>query len=612
MPADTYRLPVKVSDIARFFSEAFWESEVQRFGTAALRLSTTYPTRIRFVTDEFPVASTQDDTSELAQMMLDLWPQPEKLKQSGAIVWEFLERLLGEYFRYHSVHFRWHKDHLNLFFRLETIELAMKQFDIGVMEVQILSNLLWYTSPNRKKKDIAGHRDSWKAITLQRYRALIDKGKASCSRIPFELPYGSEKLQNDNTFWDHIKEVSTYARWRFDDLLRKIYDRLLFEVDCIRALYLDIYQLSPEERERSMKRKAIDQLASRLRVLEKQCGHILACHNGVSALKISFDVRPHFTQSFTPLMEQIKELIPWAEDIREIKPDNFLRLQPLIPNIRKAKRPTSIRLVKFAQKEIDLMPVECLVEIQPFLLFVRDKLRAAENIRIDLVRDQKDHLDAIVTQLKALRDPNAVDDDSDENDDPLTKIIKKRKNNKDEIPSRREAIKRRRIYAPRLAPQELDHPRPLSRSTGPKARRPSRSMKASKISPSVADSKLQSQLPNPFANFPPFTFPLAKRDEPHVFSSQHLQPPPQASNAFPNQMPGGPQSMGIFPHPGALSASFTHDLLVEGKYREALAAQSAKSSLVAPLAFRRHSRFQDVPREPAPLIPDSPESEKGT
>ncbi|OHW99674.1 hypothetical protein CSPAE12_01661 [Colletotrichum incanum] len=432
MPADTYRLPVKVADIARFFSEGFWKSEVKKFGTAALRLGTTYPTKVRFVMDEFPVASTQDDTSELGTMMMSLWPDEEKLKQTGAIVWEFLERLLGEYFRYHSVHFRWQKDYLNLFSRLETIELAVKQFDIGVMEVQVLNNLLWYTSPNRKKKDIAGHRDSWKAITLQRYRALVEKRKSSCSRVPFELPYGSDKLQDDNTFWDRIKEVSTYAQRRFNDLLRKVYDRLLFEVDCIRGLYLDIYQLSAEEREKSMQRKVIGQLVSRLKVLEKQCGRILDYHNGVSALKTSFDVRPHFTQSFTPLMEQIKELVPWAEDIREINPNNFQRLQPLIPNIRKAKRPTSMRLVKFAQKEIDLMPVECLVEIQPFLLFVRDKLRAAENIKIDLAKDQKDHLEAI--------NSNAVDDDSDENDDTLTKIIKERKNDKDNLPSRRDDI----------------------------------------------------------------------------------------------------------------------------------------------------------------------------
>ncbi|GKT50855.1 uncharacterized protein ColSpa_11036 [Colletotrichum spaethianum] len=610
MPADTYRLPVKVADVARFFSEGFWKSEAQRFGTAALSLGTSYPTKVRFITDEFPVASTQSDTSKLGKKIMTLWPDEDKLQQAGAIVWEFLERLLGEYFRYHSLHFRWHKDYLNLFFRLETIELGVKQFDIAVMEAQILNNLSWYTSPDRKKKDIAGHCNSWKVITLQRYRALIKKRKGSCFRVPFELPFGSERLQDDNTFWDRIEEVGRYARRRFDELLRKTYDRLSFEVDCIRELYLDIYQLSTEERERSKQRKVINQLVSRLKVLEKQCNKIHVCHHGVSALKTSFDVKPHFAQSFTPLMEQIKELIPWAQDISEINPNNFQLLQPLIPNIRKAKRPASMRLVKFAQKEIDLMPVECLVEIQPFLLFIQDKLKAAKNVRIDLVRDQKDLLEAIVDQLKASRDPNAADDDSDENDDPLTKIIKKRKNNKDNLPSSKDTFKRRRIYTPRLAPSVLDHPRPLSNTTGPKLRKPLRNTKASMISPTVADPNLQPRLPNPFAEFPSFTFPLENRNEPYVFSSQHPQPPPQVFNAFPHRMPGGPQPMGIFPHPGALSASFTYDLLMERNFREALAIQSAKSSPMSHLAFKGHSGFQDVPREPPPLIPDSPESER--
>ncbi|KAK1593785.1 uncharacterized protein LY79DRAFT_605336 [Colletotrichum navitas] len=612
MPADTYRLPVKVVDIARFFSEGFWRSEVQKFGSAALRLGTTHPTRVRFVMDELPLASLQNNTTDLGKMMVALWPDKEKLQRAGAIVWEFLERLLGEYFRYHSVHFRWQKDHENLFSRLEEIELTVKQLDISIMEAEILSNLLWYTSPNRKKEDIAERCDSWKAVTLQRYRALVQKLRSSCARIPFTLPRGSERLQDDNTFWDRIGEVGTYARQRFDDLFRKMYDRLSFEIDCVHELYLDIYQLSPEERERSKQRRVVDQLANRLVVLAKQCNNALVCYKGISRLKASFDVKPRFAQSFMVLIEKIRELIPWARDVREINPNNFQRLQPMIPNIRKAKRPASMRIVKFAQKEIDLMPVACLAEIQPFLLFVRDKLKAAENIRIDLVRDQREHLEAIVAQMKASHAPRSVDEDSDEDNDPLTRIIRKRKNAKDDLPSRKHVLKRRRIYTAQLAPAELEHPRPLSKPTGPKPRRPSRDTKASKISPSVADPDLQPRLANPFAAFPSFAFPLAKPEKPDLFSCPRPQPPPPIVNAFPNLTPRGPQTMGIFPHPGALSASFTEDLLAERDMRDALAARSATPTPtpVSPLAFRRREGFQDVPRDPAPLIPNSPESDQ--
>ncbi|KAK2059528.1 hypothetical protein LY76DRAFT_652895 [Colletotrichum caudatum] len=611
MPADTYQLPVKVVDIARFFSEGFWRSEVRKFGTAALRLGTAHPTRVRFAMDELPLASLRDDTSDLGKMMVALWPDEEKLQRAGAIVWEFLERLLGEYFRYHTVHFRWQKDHENLFSRLEEIELAMKQLEIAVTETQILNNLLWYTSPNRKKQDIAEHRDSWKAVSLQKYRALVKKLRSSCARVPFALPRGSERLQNDSTFWDRIGEVGAYARQRFDDLFRKIHDRVSFEIECIHELYLDMYQLSPEERERSKQWKAINQLANRLIVLAKQCDKTLVCYNGISRLKTPFDTRPLFAQSFMVLIEEIRELIHWARDVSEINPNNFQRLQPFIPNIRKARRPASTRVIKFAQKEIDLMPVAGLADIQPFLLFVRDKFRAAENIRIDLARDQKEHLEAIVSQMKATHDPRSnVDDDSDEGNDPLTRIINKRKNTKDDLPSRKHVLKRRRIYTARLAPAALEHPRPLSRFTGPKQRRASRSTKASKINPSVADPDLQPQVPNPFAAFPSVTFPLAKPEQRSVFSSPHPQPPPQAVNAFPSLTPGGPQTMSVFPHPGALSASFTQDLLAERDMREALAAQAVDRTPVTPLAFRRREGFQDMPRDPAPLIPDSPESER--
>ncbi|KAK1967015.1 hypothetical protein LY78DRAFT_634694 [Colletotrichum sublineola] len=610
MPADTYRLPVKVADIARFFSEGFWRSEVHKFGTAALRLGTAHPTRVRFAMDELPLASLRNDGSDLGKMMVALWPDEEKLQNAGAIVWEFLERLLGEYFRYHAVHFRWQKDYENLFSRLEETELTIKQLDIAIMEAQILNNLLWYTSPNRKKEDIAEQCDSWKAVALQRYRALVQRLRGSCARIPFALPRGSERLQDDSNFWDCIGEVGTYARQRFDDLFRKIYDRLSFEIDCVHELYLDMYQLSPEERERSKQWKAINQLANRLVILAKQCNKTLVCYKGISSLKASFDVEPCFAQNFMVLIENIRELIPWARDIAEINPGNFQRLQPLIPNIRKAKRPTSMRVIKFAQREIDLMPVSCLAEIQPFLLFVRDKLKAAGDIRIDLARDQKEYLEAIVSQMKASHDPRSVDDDSDDDNDPLTRIIRKRKNAKDDLPSKKHVLKRRRIYTARLVPAELDHRKPPSKPTRPKPRRTSRSTKTSKISPLVADPDLQPRIPNPFATFPPFTFPLAKPEQPCVFSSPYPQPPPQAVNAFPKLTPGGPQTMGIFPHPGALSASFTQDLLAERDRREALAAQSAKPRPVSPLAFRRREGFRDVPRDPAPLIPDSPESER--
>ncbi|KAK2040402.1 hypothetical protein LZ31DRAFT_598051 [Colletotrichum somersetense] len=605
MPADTYRLPVKVVDIARFFSEGFWRSEVRKFGTAALRLGTAHPTRVRFAMDELPLASLRDDTSDLGKMMVALWPDEEKLQRAGAIVWEFLERLLGEYFRYHAVHFRWQKDHENLFSRLEEIELAMKQLEIAVTETQILNNLLWYTSPNRKKQDIAERRNSWKAVSLQKYRALVKKFRSSCARVPFALPRGSERLQDDNTFWDRIGEVGAYARQRFDDLFRKIFDRVSFEIEGIHELYLDMYQLSPEERVRSKQWKVINQLANRLIVLAKQCDKTLVCYKGISRLKTPFDVRPLFAQSFMVLIEEIRELLPWARDVSEINPINFQRLQPFIPNIRKARRPASTRMIKFAQKEIDLMPVACLADIQPFLLFVRDKFKAAENIRIYLARDQKEHLEAIVRQMKATHDPRSVDDDSDEDSDPLTRIIHKRKNMKDDLPSRKHVLKRRRIYTARLTPAELEHP-------VLKQRRTSRCTKASKINPSVADPDLQPRVSNPFAAFPSVTFPLAKPEQPDVFSNPHPQPPPQAVNAFPNLTPGGPQTMSIFPHPGALSASFTQDLLAERDMREALAAQSANPTPVSPLAFRRREGFQDVPRDPAPLIPDSPESERSS
>ncbi|KAK2001901.1 hypothetical protein LX36DRAFT_733082 [Colletotrichum falcatum] len=608
MPANTYQLPVRVADIARFFSEDFWSSEVRKFGTAALRLGAAHPTRVRFATDDLHLASLRSDTSDLGKMMLALWPGEGKLQKAGAIVWEFLERLFEEYFRYHAVHFRWQKDHENLPSRLEEIELTMKQIEIATMEAQMLNNLLWYTSSDRKKEDIAEHRDSWKAVALQRYRALVQKLGSSCARIPFALPRGSERLQDDSTFWDRIGEVGAYARQRFDGLLRKIYDRVTFEIDCVQALYLDVYQLSPEERERSKQRKAINQLANRLVILAKQCHKTHFYYKGISGFKASFDVKPRFAQSFTVLIEKIRELVPWARDIGEINPGNFQRLQPLIPNIRKARRPASMRVVKFAQKEIDLMPVACLAEIQPFLLFVRDKLKAAENIRIDLARDQKEHLEAIVSQMKASHNTRSVDDDSDEDNDPLTRIIKKRKNAKDDLPSRKHILKRRRIYTARLAPAGLGHPRPLSTPTRLKTRRFSRSTEASRISPSVADPDLQPRLPNPFAAFPSFNFPLAKPEQPRIFSNPHPQPPPRVVNAFPKLTPGGPQTMGIFPHPGALSASFTEDLLAERAMREALAAQSATPMPASPLAFTRREGFQDVPRDPAPLIPDSPES----
>ncbi|TID00005.1 hypothetical protein CH35J_005134 [Colletotrichum higginsianum] len=641
---DTYRVPVKVAEVARLFSEGFWRSEVVKFGTAALKLGTADPTRVRFLLDDpVPVTKRTGDISDICEKVMELYPDADKLAELGGIVWEFLDRLLLEYFLYPTVRFRWQKDYNNLYTRLGAIDLGAKQFSLAIKEVQILDQYLRCSARARRGGgNVAAQLDAWKTTTLQLYRAQIQKCRDSSSKVSFELPLGSDRLQNDATFWDRIGEVGTFAQRRFDGLLRTLYDLLSTEIDRIHEMYIDIYRLSPEERGRMRRRKCVQNLLGRLDILEKACRHTIVGHGGISALRLSFDVRPHFAQSFTVLMQRIKELVPWAHDVREINPANAHRLTPFIPNIRKARRPASARMVKLAQKEINLMSVEDLIAIEPFLLFVKHRLEAADAIEMDLTKDQKDHLELIVERMKAAYVPAAADDDGGDDDnsseegEPLTKIIRKRKNRGDDLASGQHVVRRRRIYVPRLSPPVLRHPRPLSSSTRPphdhwRRRRSFGGIgSAARRGPSVASPSLQPPLPNPFASMPSITFPLANQGLSPAFSSQSTQqqqqqqqPPPQAFNAFPEQMPVGPQPTEIFPHPGALSATFTQDLVAERDYRAALAAQSSSGlssaslpprpppSLGSPLQFSNRPGLWDAPREVAPLIPDSPESERG-
>ncbi|TQN68883.1 hypothetical protein CSHISOI_06576, partial [Colletotrichum shisoi] len=652
---DTYRVPVKLAEVARLFSEGFWRSEVVKFGTAALKFGTADPARVRFLLDDpVPVTKRADGTSDICEKVMELYPDADKLAELGGIVWVFLDRLLLEYFLYPTVRFRWQKDYNNLYTRLGAIDLGAKQFSLAIKEVQILDQYLRCSARARTgggRGNVVAQLDAWKTTTLQLYRAQIRKCSDSISKVAFELPLGSDRLRDDATFWDRIGEVGRFARRRFDGLLRTLYDLLSTEIDRIHEMYIDIYRLSPEERGKIRRRKFVRNLLGRLDILEKACRHTIVGHNGISALRLSFDVKPHFAQSFAMLMERIKELFPWAHDVREINPANAHRLTPLIPNIRKARRPASARMVKLAQKEINLMSVEDLVAIEPFLLFVKHRLEAADAIEMDLTKDQKDHLELIVEQMKAAYNPAAAaaadgdddddDDNSSEEDEPLTKIIRKRKNRGDDLASGQHVVRRRRIYVPRLFPPVLRHPRPLSSSTRPphdhwRRRRSFGGIGgASRMASSVASSSLQPPLPNPFASMPSITFPLANQGHSPAFSSQNTQQqqqqqqqqpppqPPQAFNAFPERMPVGPQPMEIFPHPGALSATFTQDLVAERDYRAALAAQSStgRSSsssqpppppqLGSPLQFKNSPGVWDAPREVAPLIPDSPESERG-
>ncbi|KAJ0165178.1 hypothetical protein CTA2_12123, partial [Colletotrichum tanaceti] len=652
---DTYRVPVKVAEIARLFCEGFWRSEVVKFGTAALKFGTADPARVRFLVDDpVPVTKRVDGTTDICKKVMDLFPDTAKLEQLGGIVWEFLDRLLLEYFLYPTVCFRWQKDYNNLYVRLGAIDLAAKQFSLAIKEVQILDQYLRCSARvargGRGDDDVrilaaAAQLDAWKATTLRLYRAQIQKCRDSGSKVPFELPLGSDRLQDDATFWDRIGEVGALARWRFDGLLRTLYDLLSTEVDRIHDMYMDIYRLSPEERGKMRRRKCVQNLVGRIGILEKACRHAVVGHAGISALRgLPFDARPHFAPSFAALMQRIQELDPWARDVREINPANAHRLTPFIPNIRKARRPASARMVRLAQKEMDMMPVADLAAIEPFLRFVKRRLEAADAIQMDLTKNQEDHLELIVERMKAAYDPAAAaaandndgdgyddDDNSSEGDDPLTQIIRKRKNRADDLPSGQHAVRRRRIYVPRLCPPVLRHPSPLSSSTPPPP--PAHDHWRRRRSLGGDPGLLQPPLPNPFASMPYITFPLANNQGPlPAFSGQNTQQQQQrqqAFNAFPERMPGGPQPMEIFPHPGALSATFTQDLVAERDYRAALAAARSSSgrssspspsplplplppTLGSPVRFR-HSpgALWDTPREVAPLIPDSPESERG-
>ncbi|WYZ44785.1 hypothetical protein EsH8_VIII_000101 [Colletotrichum jinshuiense] len=617
MMADTSRIPIKISQIARFYSESFWDVETARFGNAALRLGSDAPTRIRMPMDEIIMEAAGNLFPKTREMLMNAWPFDDEMQSLGYVVEGFLNRVYQEYTKLYSMRFRWARDHRSFPSRLDIIQKNLLQFMIVSEEAR-----LSHFAARFSLTDTPAAYERWQKTMLGAYRDLVAKFRGQARNIEFQLPVGSEVLQDDATFWSRIHRVASNTQPRVGALLRTTHELFLLEVGCLQELYANIYKLTPKERELFKDEDVVDTLGNRVKELHRMASSSYNLLEGVKDYAPIAAIHGEFSLKFNVLTQMLKEFYTWGHDIATINPSNFDKLLPLIPNIKNARRPASLRLVKLVQREIDLAPVGALESVHNTLMFVEDKVAAAGLVNVDSRRDMQAAVEELETKLmeayKLDAKPQHIPKDNAPDDDPLKKIIIAGKRRRYSGSGGGRVAKRPKYTTPpRLIHPQLRHSVPLISYT------PAHALKlfnyaapqygsvsrpgSSKPKPSASSSLPKNQIPNVFAGMPSVTFPKGQPGQPSPFSAAPVAALPVATSMFPH-VQIGPEPVGLFPHPYAFSATFTEDLLHEARVRDVITKQSSRPLTVPPLAFTKRQGFNASYREPIPLVPDSPES----
>ncbi|KAF4774245.1 hypothetical protein HER10_EVM0010759 [Colletotrichum scovillei] len=645
LPSDQYFSPTRVVHIVRLFTEAFWGVEVNKYGPAALRFGGLDPVKLPILWPRIQLsAALRGVLAPRGDRALELLPRSdsEEMLDAGPTLHRFLYQVGTEFLRPNVVRYRWERDHKHFVHtRNGQMILHMFQLAVIVIETDIAYNLRQNTEDVDNRRKSRAWLRSWKKAETRRWGSNLDKSlqhaQSSSNGKLCPLPHRSvHPLQDEDYFWQNIPDLGTRAGQRTAEVLRRVYEMIIFEIACFQQIFIDIYHLDDAELEAFQATKAPEDLDWRLTFTTdlgtealRQATRLVADYGGTGFIPaVNMAVLHDFVGKFTNMRAQLEEMKPWAENLSEINPSNYNLLQPIIPRLKIARRPVTARMVKIVQKELGMLPVETLVVVEKFLSFVKTTVKAAGQVKIDLARDYEMDLDEVVTEFEKrdkLDQPDLVEDAADEDDpedgladnDPLTEIIRKRKpknpwNGMNHPPKR---LKRPRIAAPQLVPQPLAHPTPFSRYSPPRHRFGD-TTKASRFSRrnivnAVPDP--MSKIPNVFANIPDISFPLSQSPSGFAgYGPGQQQPPPQLpTHASVFGKPGiriaeGPEPMGIFPHAYALSASFTEDLEHEARARLMLAQQSPANSA---FGFReRHgATLANAYRDPLPVIPDSPE-----
>ncbi|KXH60405.1 hypothetical protein CSAL01_09602 [Colletotrichum salicis] len=642
MLPDQYLVPTRVAHIARLFTEAFWGTEVSKYGPASLRFGGLDPVTLPIIRPRVQLgAALRGVLAPRGDRALELLPREssDEMADAGPMLAQFLMQAATEFLRPHVARYRWTRDHRHfLGSRCKEAYKLVFQLVIIMNETSTAFDLRRITGEFENGRRNQASMDAWKKSQRRRWDKCLDKwlresqeklGGRSCS-----LPYDSVHPHKENEFWKSIPRHGWKAGQRIAEVLRRIYEMILFEIGCFHQMFIDIYNLDEAELKAFEREQAAQDLPFRRQTTLNLTTEALSkttevvteySRNGfipVTNLAVIHD----FMTKFTNMRAQLEELKPWTNDISKIKPANFNLLQPFVPRLKIARRPATSRMVKVAQKELGMVPVETVVVIEKFLSFVKTTVKAAGDVRIDLARDGTMDLDEIISEFEKtdkFGQPRVVEDVTDEEDyedgldnrDPLTDIIRKRKP-KDPWNGAKHPPKRPRIATPQLVPQPLAHPTPFSKYSPPKHRfgnttKASRFHRASLIN-AVPDST--SKIPNVFANIPDVTFPLSQSSSGFTGYGPGQQPPPKLpthASVFggkPTQIAEGPEPMGIFPHPFALSATFTEDLEHEARARLMLAHQSPANSALG-FRERQGATAANAYRDPAPAIPDSPEKD---
>ncbi|KAF9881427.1 hypothetical protein CkaCkLH20_00573 [Colletotrichum karsti] len=601
MAATNYSTCVQVSRVARLFKEEFWAAQVPRYGSAAMRLNSSAPARVVPTMDEDFLQCILDLLDGDVDEMFRAWP--DNLSKRNPLLNRFLELLSIEYLRLTVAKYKWTKD-------FQTWPTRFKVIQNMIMQTQIITEEAIMSSNHQQALHFEPSAlEMWEKQFESTYRLNVKTHEQKFGYDNFELPEGSALLQPlhddedvdpDLDFWGILEnDVAKKAPERLRNVLVRAYGELQYEVNMIQDLYFDVFRLTDEQRaffasQRFIKRDNVNRLQERIsQILELQGSVVQLLHN-LPKSTVAVDFQQEFGPQYFALMQLATQLQCWAADLRQINPQNWQELLPLIPTISNSKRTGSQRILYFAQREVQLMPIAELKTIEEMVARFQSKsLPAAQMLSLHSKRSFDSFVADMESKLKS-KFGDTVEETvvvPEGNVDPSSVASQRTEMGKPELRSGKRV---KYTKPPSLHHPKLPHPPTITQATKAslginyKPPRYSETSVARLGRQNKGKGKRRTSDNSAYTNFTPMKFSESK-----PFSldfgrtSLPLLPTPEPMCGVKST---GPSSLGIFPAPYGLTATFTEDLQLEARLKAGAAAvaraEAAKSTRSATETYR--------------------------
>ncbi|KAL2761057.1 hypothetical protein ACRALDRAFT_1078481 [Sodiomyces alcalophilus JCM 7366] len=372
LPWEDDRVHIRVSQLRAYFNQDFWAAEVARYGHAALFFRTARNTKI-YASDPATYASTYMAAAMARHQLSNELFVP---KNSISFVRLFLTVLFAEQFEVHLMLQRWNADQKSRRYRDEVFKALLIECRLHALELAMCSQDL------RKAQELSPEEhERWRneayvnmVETVGRFESHAQEHlKETFVQWPLMMAYMDGRFSE---FWNDIRPRLVASRRQLEHRLRKAHTNLMREVATYQNFLGGLWRMSDQHRAQFLALSTQGfgvYIRAWLTKVNAHCENLIH----ISSLSHVRAVVMPIAHEFLHAREKIQALMESMVDLNRRPPEDWGESLCLLPRITRSKRPTSMRWLRTAQKEIRLLNNEQIQNIDRLLHGLRGQGHAA-------------------------------------------------------------------------------------------------------------------------------------------------------------------------------------------------------------------------------------------